>query len=337
MQRSRQHHNIPWFSKPGFWMAAVSVLLLSMAGQSFGSSTGVRIDLQPRAMVDRDPVLLADIATLHGSDAAMVAKLASLVVGRAPLPGKTRKIDAAYVALRLKQRGIPKGQVTLNRTAETTMVRSSTHIGREEIQAAVRDALHDRDLFQGRHGIIKDILVPKDITAPTGDISYKVKFPENRSVASTIPVSVSVFVDGVYYRKVWATLKAEVLQEVVVLKHAMRRHQRITAENIKRISINLADVPQNAITADQDIFGKRVTKSLLPGTVLRTDTIELPPLIKRGDVVILKAASEVLQVTALGQAKSNGQQGERIKIVNIDTKKELYGYVVDAKTVRIVF
>ena len=337
MQLSRQPQGIPWFFKRGFWLAALPVLLLFTAGQSSGSSAGVRIDLQARAMVDRDPVLLADIATLHGGDADMVAELASLVMGRAPLPGKSRKIDAAYVALRLKQRGIPAGQVILNRTAETTMVRSSTHIGRKEIEAAVRDALRNRDLFQGRHGTIKEILVSRDITAPTGDISYKVKFPENRSIASTIPVSVSVFVDGVYYRKVWATLKADVLQEVVVLKHAMRRHQRITAENVKRVSMNLADVPQNAITVDQDILGKRVTKSLLSGTVLRTDTVELPPLIKRGDVVVLKAASEVLQVTALGQAKSSGQQGERIKIVNIDTKKELYGYVVDAKTVRIVF
>lgn len=337
MQRSKQHHNIPWFIKPVFWTAALSVLLLAMVGQSFSSNAGIRIDLLPRAMVDRDPVLLADIATVHGGDAEMVAKLASLVVGRAPLPGESRNIDAAYVALRLKQHGIPAGQVALSQTAVTTMVRRSTHIGREEIETAVRDALHSRDLFQGRHGIIKDILIPRDITAPTGDISYRVKFPKNRSVSNTIPVSVSVFVDGAYYRKVWVTLKAEVLQEVVVLKHAMRRHQRITPENVKLVSMNLADVPQNAITADQDIFGKRVTKSLLPGTVLRTDTVELPPLIKRGDVVILKAASEALQVTVLGQAKSSGKQGERIKIVNIDTNKVLYGYVVDAKTVQVIF
>ena len=65
--------------------------------------------------------------------------------------------------------------------------------------------------------------------------------------------------------------------------------------------------------------------------------VELPPLVKRGDIVTIKAVSGALQVTTLGKAKSNGHQGERIKIVNIDTQKELYGYVVDAKTVKVVF
>ena len=323
--------------KPGLGMAVALLLLLIIGSQSFGSTTDVRIQMQPTATVDRDPVRLGDIATVQGGNPELVADLESLVVGRAPLPGESRQIDAAYVTLRLKQHGIPAHRVALRQTALTTLVRSSTHVSRENIKTAIRDALRNVDLFQGRQGVIKDILISKDLVVPSGVVSYRVKFPANSVVSNTIPVGVSVFVDNMYYRKIWATLKAEVLQEVVVLKHAMRRHQRITTENVERVPMNVADIPQNAISADQDIIGNRVTKSLLAGTVLRTDTVELPPLVKRGDVVILKAANGALQVTALGQAKSNGQQGERIRIVNIDTKKELFGYVVDAKTVQIIF
>jgi len=318
-------------------MLVTLFLLLSMGSQAFGSTAAVRIHMLPKAMVDTDPVLLGEIAKVQGSNAAMVAELKSLVVGRAPLPGESRQIDAAYVALRLKQRGISTDRVVLSQTAVTTLVRSSIVVSREDIEASIRDALRVTDIFQGRQGTIKDILIPKDLVVPAGTISYNVKFPDKLVVSNTIPVAVSVLVDGSHYRKIWATLKAEVLQEAVVLKHAMRRHQRITKENVEWVPMNVTDLPKNAITPDQDIIGKRVTKSLLPGTILRTDTVELPPLIKRGDVVILKAASGILQVTALGQAKSNGHQGERIKIVNIDTNKVLYGYVVDAKTVQVIF
>jgi flagella basal body P-ring formation protein FlgA len=317
--------------------AVTLFLMLSMAGLSFGSAAGAHVDMPPRATVDSDPVMLGDIATVRGSDPQLVAELKSVHVGRAPLPGESRRIDAAYVALRLKQNGIPAEQVALAPSTVTTLVRSSTRISREDIETAIRTALLDTDIFQGRQGVVKEILVPKALVVPAGEVTLRVTFPENSKPAGSIPVGVSVFVDHTYFRKVWATLKAEVLQDVVVLKYAMRRHQRITAENVQTVPMNIADIPQNAITADQNIIGQRVTKSLLAGTVLRTDTVELPPLIKRGDVVILKAAAGVLQVTALGQAKSNGQQGERIRIVNIDTNKELYGTVVDAKTVRVVF
>ena len=336
MKRPRGHHEVEWTKKSGVGML-VTLLLLSMGTQALGNSPGARIHMLPKAIVDTDPVRLGDIARVQGSNAVLVAELKSLVVGRAPLPGESRRIDAAYVALRMKQGGISPARVALRQTAVTTLMRSSMVVGRQDIESAIRNALRDTDIFQGRQGVIKEILIPKDLVVPAGTVAYNVKFPAKLMVSNTIPVAVSVLVDGSYYRKIWATLKAEVLQEVVVLKHGMRRHQRITKENVEWVPMNVADLPQNAITRDQDIIGKRVTKSLLAGTVLRTDTVELPPLVKRGDVVILKAASGVLQVTALGQAKGNGQQGERIKIVNIDTHKELYGYVIDAKTVQVIF
>ncbi len=148
----------------------------------------------------------------------------------------------------------------------------------------------------------------------------------------------AVFVNGKQYHKIWATLLADILQEVVVLEAIPCEDISVSLRKIfNLVDMNLADIPQNAITSDQDILDKRITKSLLSGTVLRTDIVELPPLIKRGDIVTVKAVSGALQVTILGKAKGNGHQGERIKIVNIDTQKELYGYVVDAKTVKVVF
>jgi flagella basal body P-ring formation protein FlgA len=193
------------------------------------------------------------------------------------------------------------------------------------------------DLFQGRRGVVRDIRVADDLVVAPGELSYRVTFAKIPIRSNKIPVSVAVFVNGKQYRKIWATLLADILQEVVVLKHTMRRYQRITAKDIQLVDMNLADIPKNAITSDQDILGKRITKSLLSGTVLRTDIVEFPPLVKRGDIVTVKAVSGALQVTTLGKAKNNGRHGERIKIVNIDTQKELYGYVVDAKTVKVLF
>ena len=319
----------------GTWFLLI-LLILPPAGMTLGADVEASIDMLPRAVVDEDPVLLGDIALIEGRDAAVVARLKTLTVGRAPLPGKSRQIESSYVVLRLKQSGIPVDQIMLNETGLTTVVRNSNSVGRDQIEKIVREALLKEDLFEGRQGVVKDIRVTDDLVLPSGTVSYKVNFKESPIRSNKIPVSVSVFVNGEHYRKVWVTLLADILQEVVVLNHTMRRYQRITAEDIQLVAMNLTDIPPNAITGDQDIIGKRITKSLLSGTVLRSDIVEMPPLIKRGDVITLSATSGVLEVTTLGKAKSNGHRGERIKVVNLDTQKELYGYVVDAKTVQVM-
>ncbi len=330
---SKRLHKIVKYST---WFL-LALFVLPSTGLPSGAPVRAFIELLPRVTVDNDPVLLGDIAHIRGQDTTLVDKLKILVVGRAPLPGKTRQIEAAYLVLKLKQNHIPIDQVALKETTPTTVVRNSTIVSRDQVKSVIRDALVREDIFQGRRGVVRDIRVADDLVVPPGERSYRVTFAEKPIRSKKIPVSVAVFVNGKQYRKIWATLVADIIQEVVVLKHTMRRYQRITAKDIQLVDMNLADISKNAITSDQDILGKRITKSLLSGTVLRTDIVEFPPLVKRGDIVTVKAVSGALQVTTLGKAKNNGRQGERIKIVNIDTQKELYGYVVDAKTVRVLF
>ena len=336
MRTALSDKQLGWMPRRGIRLL-LTLLLLPSVAMSSGMAARTTINMQPRVTVATDSILLGDIAIIRGQDPVFVADLDTLVVCRAPLPGKSRQINAAYVAMRLKQKGISIDQVALNETTPTTVVRDSTFVSRDQIKDAIRDALDQEDFFQGRRGVVKEIRVNSDLVVPSGKVSYGINFTEKPMRSNRVPVSVSVYVNGKHYRKVWGTLVADILQEVVVLSKTMRRHQRITGEDIQLVAMNLTDIPHNAITIDQDILGKRVTKSLLSGTVLRTDIVELPPLVRRGDVVTIAAESGVLQVTALGKAKSNGHQGERIKVLNIDTHKELYGFVVDAKTVKVVF
>ena len=322
--------------KAGAWLL-LALFFLPAVGFSSAGSVKTSIQMLPGVTVENDTIILGDIAIVKGEDPLFVADLETLVVGRAPLPGKSRQIDAVYVMLRLKQKGILLDQIALKETGQTKVLRGSTLVDSGQIKDIIRDALHQEDLFQGRRAMVKDIRVAGDLVVPSGNISYRVEFAKKSIRSNKIPVSVSVLVNGKHYRKIWGTLVVDIFQEVVVLSNTLRRHQRITSEDIESVAMNLSDIPQNAILSDEDILGKRVTKSLLSGTVLRTDIVELPPLVKRGDVITISAAAGALQVTALGKAKSNGHQGERIKVVNIDTKKELYGFVVDAKTVQVVF
>jgi flagella basal body P-ring formation protein FlgA len=91
------------------------------------------------------------------------------------------------------------------------------------------------------------------------------------------------------------------------------------------------------VTTYEEVLGKRTKRAINTDEVLRTDHIELPPLVKRGDVVSIIAESDGLRITALGEVKKKGCRGERIRVLNLDSKKCIYACVLDSKTVRVDF
>jgi flagella basal body P-ring formation protein FlgA len=44
-----------------------------------------------------------------------------------------------------------------------------------------------------------------------------------------------------------------------------------------------------------------------------------------------------IKITALGQVKKKGRLGERIPVMNFDSKKVLYARVLDSNTVKVEF
>jgi flagella basal body P-ring formation protein FlgA len=136
---------------------------------------------------------------------------------------------------------------------------------------------------------------------------------------------------------VWVTATIEVRGPAVVTRKPLGRHKPIAAEDIEVQILDLANLPANVLSDPGAVIGKRTRRAIGALTPLRADSIELPPLVKRGDLVVIMAESENLKITTLGQVKKKGRLGERIPVVNLDSKKVLHAVVVDANTVKIDF
>jgi flagella basal body P-ring formation protein FlgA len=54
-------------------------------------------------------------------------------------------------------------------------------------------------------------------------------------------------------------------------------------------------------------------------------------------MVMIVAETQGLKISALGQVKKKGALGDRIPVINFESKKVLYARVVDANTVKVDF
>jgi len=90
----------------------VLISMFGISGYLFASSI-VNIKVTEKTEVETDKVRLGDIAEIRGEDRALVNELETVVMGSAPLPGKSRLLDKEYIRIRLKQQGIDLSQINL--------------------------------------------------------------------------------------------------------------------------------------------------------------------------------------------------------------------------------
>lgn len=323
------------FARCVFGLLAI-VLLPATVCNIFASDL-TRVRVLQKVQVDDENILLSQIAKIEGGDPLLIQKLNAIVVGRSPLPGHSRKIDSGAINTRLKQNGIDLGELIMNIPSEIVVSRSFIEVSQKEIKRLVSDYISKELLSGNSKGSIKRIKVSESIRLPHGRIRYEVSAPRNRELVGKIPFAVKFEVNGKLYKKVWATVTIEVLAEVVVTKKPLGRHKPITEDDIMVLEMDLAKVPSDVITDPEAVLGKRTKRAIGSKTVLRANQVEFPPLVKRGDVVVIVAETQGLKVTALGQVKKKGAIGDRIPVINLESKKVLYARVVDSNTVKVDF
>ena len=317
----------------------VSLLFLRLAMPAFvHANPGAKIVVSGNSEINREEIRLGDISQITGDDPRMVGDLRRIVIGRAPLPGTSRRIDEGNIMLRLKQKGIDSSQIKLEVPERVEVTRGFVLVSKEEIKRIALSYIYQKMDLDQNEVRIKGVQIRKDVVLPRGNVTCRVEPPRNMDFLGKVPLSVIFSVDRDFEKKVLAVVDIEMLKGVVVTKRPLRRYRQITGDDIEIQEKDLAKLPSNILTSYKEVLGKRTKRAIDANMVLRSDLIEFPPLVKRGDVVVVVAESGGLRITALGIVKGReGRRGERIRVENLDSKKIIYARVMDSKTVKVDF
>jgi flagella basal body P-ring formation protein FlgA len=161
--------------------------------------------------------------------------------------------------------------------------------------------------------------------------------PKHTDWIGAIPFRVDALVDGRLVRRLSVSTHIEVWSDVYVTAKPLGRNQPIRPSDIKVKRMNLSRTPSNAVLHKDQILGKRTKRAIAINAILTTSQIEMPPVIRKGDVVQLIAEGPLLKVTTRGVAKEKGGIGERIRVVNLNSKRIVHAQIVNHSTVRVNF
>ena len=121
-----------------------------------------------------------------------------------------------------------------------------------------------------------------------------------------------------------------------VARH-LPRGARLQVGDVRPVRIAAKQVSRSLTGTEQSLIGMRTRRSLVPGTLLRPQYVERPPLVDRGDAVTLRIQRGALRIEARGKAKERGNAGDSVRVVNVDSQKIVTGRVARDGSVIVSF
>ena len=94
---------------------------------------------------------------------------------------------------------------------------------------------------------------------------------------------------------------------------------------------------QNAITNIDHALGYEAARNLSAGKILIPNFIKRPALGNRGDKILIMAQKGGMTITTPGILKEDGYENAMVRVLNIESKKIIYGRLVDSNTVKVRF
>ncbi|MBM4351799.1 MAG: flagellar basal body P-ring formation protein FlgA [Deltaproteobacteria bacterium] len=184
---------------------------------------------------------------------------------------------------------------------------------------------------------IKAIHGYEKIGLPSGGLSCDVLLSEQARRGGNISGLLLFRANGREVGKTRVNGRVGIYTDVVVAAHYLGKHHELQAKDVQWVSRSLSLLPHDFLSEMKEVLGKRMTIAINRGEVLRAGIVEEPPLLRRGDRVMLLAESRQVKITTVGEVREEGRRGDRIKLVNLATRKEVSGRVLDEHTVRVDF
>jgi flagella basal body P-ring formation protein FlgA len=177
----------------------------------------------------------------------------------------------------------------------------------------------------------------KDITLPPGkkELIYKIMGSSQR--AGRIPMFLEIRINDQFQKRIRFNTKVLVSQKVIKTIRAVRRGEILSKDEIRAETIKTERPSKNAITNMDYALGYEASRSLSIGQILVPNFIKRPALGNRGDKILITAQKGGMIITTAGILKEDGYKDAMVRVLNIESKKIIYGRLVDSNTVKVNF
>ncbi len=164
--------------------------------------------------------------------------------------------------------------------------------------------------------------LPLEVYLPSGSrdlgrLTVGVRCSDQKPWSLHVPVTVTIY------------------QNVIVTAKSLPRGKILTMNDLKTAKYDKSKLPAGYIDEPADGVGFELKRQLSIGVPLTTAMIRKPRIIKRGQHVSIIATAGGMEVRMAGKALAHGAVGDRIRVLNLKSKKKVEGTVTSSGDIRV--
>lgn len=197
------------------------------------------------------------------------------------------------------------------------------------------------DFVHSRAGVDRSAIeVPKlddfRVDESSGRVEAQLSAHPREDFDGPTPITVRLLSAGSEIKRGVVTVDVKRTETVLVATRPLRANTELREADVESAT-HPGRVPKNALSTRDQVVGRRTTRAIRAGTTLREHHVRTSPAIGRGDLVRLVLRRGGLQIAALGRAREDGQPGDRVRVLNLDSRREVLGEVRDDGVVHVAF
>jgi flagella basal body P-ring formation protein FlgA len=285
------------------------------------------LTLRDRIMVDDDVVRLGDLFQEQLSDG-------DVAVAQAPKAGQTLTLDSRFLqqvarAYRLSWKPTKYQKVTIGRMSQ----RVTAPMVRDAISTAVQARMGtSSDLDIALDGGDLELDLPTDVENSVSVSAINFNPSSNRFAAVLVAPAEG---PPVIQRNVFGTVYE--MAQIPVPKRLISAGDVIAADDLEWQPVHLSRLSGNSLTDAEQLVGRMAKRPLKAGQILRQSDVAVSPVIHKNDLIRLVVKTGQMTLSVQGKALQDAAMGQSVRVMNVNSNRQLTGTVIDAGTVAIGF
>lgn len=308
----------------------IALLAMVLPSSAIGSVTTVELRSTVRISSD-EPVTLGQISMIDGAQSELLEGLViEELLAQTDEPWMKIGLDALRELI-AKQPNLNEGsvivrggQVSIQRLSQQKQLTPRTNASFVSEKETVADGPVVRDHIErwvkDRYKIGDDLFRMnfRDHDEPFLKTSTSDRLVEIREISRNGRTAIRVIIlDSVMVAAERALIfDVEIFRSVLIATERVNRGKILDATKImtERRWVR----PDEFAALKEDAIGMAMSKTVNPGQMIQSQHIELPVVIRRGDIVSAKSISGSVVVTVRGRAKANARLGETIEFESMN-------------------
>lgn len=170
-----------------------------------------------------------------------------------------------------------------------------------------------------------------------GPLRTEISTRAREPLRGRVPLAVELYAGDLLVKRAVVSPYVRRTERVVVPTRDLRPGTIVGSGDFVYVDRDATRLPRGVVRDKSEVVGLRVRRSLRKDRVVRSSQVEGVPVVERGDRVQIVLESGSLRISASGKAQEKGALGDWIRVVNVDSKRELSGRVDAEGRVHVAF